>query len=232
MSIWALTAKVIHHAPAYCNFWMVWCKEICILHSWYDTRSDISQISILILIKLESVRPFNYCAISLSHKTVDVITYKCPNIILITQVLCHALAGVHDDVIKWKHFPRYWPFVWGIHRSPVNSPYKGQWRGALMLYLICAWINCWMSTGKAGDLIRNRTHCDVTVMASWSAMHFWVSADFVISTLWLNPYIAINQQSPWGNITLKNRLWFCGIFFFKLILNCSVSGYFVWMMIN
>ena len=39
---------------------------------------------------------------------------------------------VHDDVIKWKHFPRYWPFVWGIHRWPVNSPHKGQWRRALM----------------------------------------------------------------------------------------------------
>ena len=39
----------------------------------------------------------------------------------------------HDDVIKWKHFPRYWPFVRGIHRSPVNSSHKGQWRGALML---------------------------------------------------------------------------------------------------
>ena len=38
----------------------------------------------------------------------------------------------HDDVIKWKHFPRNWPFVLGIHRSPVNSPHKGQWRGALM----------------------------------------------------------------------------------------------------
>ena len=24
---------------------------------------------------------------------------------------------LHDDVIKWKHFPRYWPFVRGIHRS-------------------------------------------------------------------------------------------------------------------
>ena len=36
----------------------------------------------------------------------------------------------HDDVIKWKHFPRYWPFVRGIHRSPVDSPHKGQWRGA------------------------------------------------------------------------------------------------------
>ena len=31
----------------------------------------------------------------------------------------------HDDIIKWKHFPRYWPFVWRIHRSPVNSPHQG-----------------------------------------------------------------------------------------------------------
>ena len=30
----------------------------------------------------------------------------------------------HDDGIKWKHFPRYRPFVRGIHWSPVNSP---QW---------------------------------------------------------------------------------------------------------
>ena len=22
----------------------------------------------------------------------------------------------HEDVTKWKHFPRYWSFVWGIHR--------------------------------------------------------------------------------------------------------------------
>ena len=27
----------------------------------------------------------------------------------------------HDDVNKWKHFTRYWHFVRGIHRSPVNS---------------------------------------------------------------------------------------------------------------
>ena len=30
----------------------------------------------------------------------------------------------HDDVIRWKHFPRYWPFVRGIHRWPVNFPHK------------------------------------------------------------------------------------------------------------
>ena len=33
-------------------------------------------------------------------------------------------TGTHDDVIKWRHLPRYWPFVRGIHRSPVNSPRK------------------------------------------------------------------------------------------------------------
>ena len=37
-----------------------------------------------------------------------------------------------------------WPFVRGIHRSPVNSPHKGQWRGALMFSLICAGINGWV----------------------------------------------------------------------------------------
>ena len=52
-------------------------------------------------------------------------------------------APSHDDVIKWKHFSRYWPFVRGYHQSPVNSPNKGQWRGTLMFPLICAWINVW-----------------------------------------------------------------------------------------
>ena len=38
------------------------------------------------------------------------------------------LLYIHDDVIKWKHFPPCWPFVWGIHRSPVIYLHKGQWR--------------------------------------------------------------------------------------------------------
>ena len=47
---------------------------------------------------------------------------------------------------------------------PVNSPHKGQWRGALMFSLICVWINGWVNNGKAGDLRRYRAHYDVTVM--------------------------------------------------------------------
>ena len=61
-------------------------------------------------------------------------------------------------------FRRYWPFVRGIYRSPVNSPHKGQWRGALMFSLICVWINGWVNNGDAGDLICYRAHYDVTVM--------------------------------------------------------------------
>ena len=80
------------------------------------------------------------------------------------EMLYFHQQDVHDGVIKRKHFPRYWPIVRGIHRSPVNSPHKGQWRGALMFSLICVWINDWVNNGAAGDLRRYRPHYDVTVM--------------------------------------------------------------------
>ena len=70
----------------------------------------------------------------------------------------------HDDVIRWKHFPRNWPFVRGIHRSSVNSPHKGQWRWALMFSLSCVWINDWVNSREAGDLRRYIAHYDVIVM--------------------------------------------------------------------
>ena len=71
----------------------------------------------------------------------------------------------HDDVIKWKHLSRYWPFVRGIHRSPVNSPHTGQWRGPLIFFsFIYAWINGWVNNRNAGDLRRHRAHYDVNVM--------------------------------------------------------------------
>ena len=79
---------------------------------------------------------------------------------------CVREERLHDNVIKWKHFPRYWPFVRGIHRSPINSPHKGQICGALMFSLICAWIHGSVNNRQAGDLRRHRAHYDVTVMES------------------------------------------------------------------
>ena len=87
---------------------------------------------------------------------------------LIVQIISSAAgvgcSSIDDDVIKWKHFSRYWPFVRGIYRSPVNSPHKGQWRGALMFSLSVACINGRVNNREAGNLRRHRTHYDVIVM--------------------------------------------------------------------
>ena len=71
---------------------------------------------------------------------------------------------MHDHVIKWKHFPVYWPSVRGIHQSLVNPPHKGEWRGALVFSLICDWTTNWANTRDAGDLWRHRAHHGVTVI--------------------------------------------------------------------
>ena len=81
----------------------------------------------------------------------------------------------HDDVIKWKYFPRYWPFV---RESPVNSTHKGQWWGALMFSLIFAWINGWVNNHESGDLRHHRVHYDVIVMLH---LHFVSFSNTVIT---------------------------------------------------
>ena len=96
-----------------------------------------------------------------------------------------AMSGkVHDDIIKWKHFPRYWPFVRGIHRPPVSSPHKGQWSRALMFSLICAWINYWVNNREADDLRRHSAHYDVFLMFSCYThvrIRRYVSHDYMIT---------------------------------------------------
>ena len=102
------------------------------------------------------------------HIIIIITEYYFPKISLWLQgrqgPVYHTQSIPNDDVIKWKHFPHYWPFVRGIHRSPVNSPHKGQWRGALMFSLIRVWINGLVNNREAGDLGRYRAHYDVIVM--------------------------------------------------------------------
>ena len=93
--------------------------------------------------------------------------YTTGDLLLFVWALC-----IHDDVIKWKHFPRYWPLVRGSHRSPVNSLHKGQWRGALMFSLICVRIKGRVNTREAGDLRRYRAHYDVIVMTNHTTVQY------------------------------------------------------------
>ena len=135
----------------------------------------------------------------------------------------------HDDVIKWKHFPRYWPFVRGIRRSPVNSPHNGQWCGALIFSLICAWINGWVNTGEAGDLRRHRAHHDVTgMMFTWNfANHRWnevytyskmkrVFPNLLYRTLYIIPPVT-------GEFPSQRPVTRCFDVFFDLRLNKRLS---------
>ena len=52
----------------------------------------------------------------------------------------------------------------GNSAVPMNSPHKGQWRGAVMFSLICAWINSWANNREAGGLGRHRAQYDITIM--------------------------------------------------------------------
>ena len=116
---------------------------------------------------------------------------------IITYMALRKTGQIHDDAIKWKHFPFYWPFVWGIHQSPVNSSHKGQWCGTLMFSLICAWTNDWVNNRDAGDLGRHRDLYDVTVMTCGPLEHtasksivesniFWVLVG--LGAGWLDMY--------------------------------------------
>ena len=105
----------------------------------------------------------------------------------------------HDDVIKWKHFPRYWPFVWGIQRPLVNSPHKGQWRGALMFSLICVWINGWINNHEAGNLRRNCTHYDIIVMCRTNKCLLGIFEH------------NIDDLKLWGSLQWQIHVWICVI---------------------
>ena len=120
----------------------------------------------------------------------------CPVALLFESNHCNSF---HDDVIKWKHFPRYWPFVRGIHRSPVHSPHKGQWRRALIFSFICAWMNSWINNREAVDLRRHRAHYhyDVVVMRRSVTRRFHLSApDVQMSCRNLTPWEGTRMIAP------------------------------------
>ena len=105
--------------------------------------------------------------------------------------MSHTICVGHGDIIKCKHFLRWWSFVWGIHWSPVNSSHKGQWWEALIFSLICRSINIWENNCEAGDL---RCH-----FAHYDAMVIW------------NNYKTINsQQIP--RLAFTGELWVCECF--------------------
>ena len=61
-----------------------------------------------------------------------IVEHQIPSVTVLFKT--NAKSHKHSDT--WKHFPRYLPFV--NHRWPVDSPHKGQWRGALIFFISAA----------------------------------------------------------------------------------------------
>ena len=87
------------------------------------------------------VRSVSLCMTSLDLNKLTQILIKISIFVLASILLYTVINKNHAQVSRFDvllYFP-FWPFVLGIHRSPVNSPHKGQWRGALTFSLIYAW---------------------------------------------------------------------------------------------
>ena len=117
----------------------------------------------------------------------------------------------------------------GNSAVPVNSPHNGQWRGVLMLSLICVWINDWVNNGEAGDLRRHLGHYDVNVMhltiplvvqglikISKSAYSNWTSSaikwkclacNMIYENLSALQTIPINVQNTTYCLHVTSRVW-------------------------
>ena len=125
---------------------------------------------------------------------------------LVNEIIHIYECRTHDDVIKWKHFPHYWPFVRGIYRSTVNSPHKGQRRGALIFSLICAWIHSWVNNREDGDLRRHRAHYYVDVM--WWCRWWWLVRLPTWNHNRQNNYVSIDTgYNKWMNEIRQGSKW-------------------------
>ena len=95
----------------------------------------------------------------------------------------------HDDSYSiWRHqmetFYKLLSLSVGILLVRVNSPHWGQWRGAFVFSLICAWLNGRVNNREAGDLRHHRAHYDVIVIlmvdqcVHWFYLYYYVVQDF------------------------------------------------------
>ena len=114
---------------------------------------------------LVQVRPllthWSYVFLALTHRlnNIEASRDKLIQKQQVTQKCIKSTLEVSHMTLSNENFSRYWPFVRGIHRSPMNSPHTGPW-----FLWSTSWINGSANNRETGDLRRHRAHYDVIVM--------------------------------------------------------------------
>ena len=124
------------------------------------------------------------CAVLLNEKFIDLVNWAPEKWVRPCCVPTTRWGGMSSLTTWWRHqmetFSALLALCAGNSPVPVNSPHKGQWRGALMFSLIYAWINDWVNNRETGDLRRQGGHCDVIVMIQVSrSFSHWFRAKMI-----------------------------------------------------
>ena len=110
----------------------------------------------------------------------------------------------HEDVIKWKRFLRYWSFVRGIHRSPVNSsqrPVTQRFDAVLNKRLSRRW---WCQT-PSHSLWR---HCNfMNSHIDWFCFYFRFIFVYLFKRLYTSLYICVLPRHPAGDLHTSGQTW-------------------------
>ena len=87
----------------------------------------------------------------------------------------------HDDTIKWKHIPRYWPLCGEFTGHRWIPRIKASDAELWCLFFICVWNNSWVNNGDADDLRCRRAHYGVTVMIKPHIILYFVQGAMICS---------------------------------------------------
>ena len=164
-----------------------------------------------------------------------------------THLLCCQLCRFRYP--WWRHQMETFSALLALSagNSPVTGefPHKGQWRGALMFSLICAWINGWVNNREAGDLRRYRAHYDVTVMLLKLCMIHPVDSS-TCESVGKGMFNDIHEEFVRCNLKLLHSAWEhntlhhgnsahwdeCNVIYPNQILYLIATGNFLWKWIK
>ena len=124
--------------PLPCSLWwdvgsMLWSQPLNVMLSCHCNEGwrEVPDLSTCLM---PDDQPLTAAILALLVEIPDLGSELHPSNMFVTFALLHCKRGRH----QMEHFPRNWPFVRGVHRSPVDSPHIGLWCGTLTFSLTCA----------------------------------------------------------------------------------------------